>query len=89
MHSHNTTIITLHTYTRTLYKYMHSNTWQELCRSWWEISSQNVQWVAPGGAVTCKLHKIQDPDGPELKSSKNLGKIQMAQIASFVEHGQT
>ena len=54
-----------------------------------EISSQNVQWVAPGGAVTCKLHKIQDPDGPELKSSKNLGKIQMAQIASFVEHGQT
>ena len=42
--------------------------------------------LAPGGAVPCKLDKIQDPDGPDLKSSKNLNKIQMA---GFVEHGQT
>ena len=59
-------------------------------RGWVEIGVHNMadvcSRVAPGGAVPCKLLKIQDPDGPELKSGKNLGKIQMA---GFVEHGQT
>ena len=59
-------------------------------RGWVEIGVHNMADVcsrlAPGGALPCKLDKIQDPDGPELKSSKNLNKIQMA---GFVEHGQT
>ena len=71
-----------------LYQHMYSNSWQGLSRNRCSQYGRCVQVCrgAPGGAVPCKLHKIQDPDGPELKSGKNLGKIQMA---GFVEHGQT
>ena len=64
---------------------------QQLMRNNFTVCcSSGVVVGAPGDAVSCKLHKIQDPDGTgrpqiEQKPWQNPN----AQIASFVGHGQT